>query len=100
MKKAYLVDAEIACMPPMYIYRYGRHYQLELQEKTLEEWVRDFDEFIHDHKSRDTMYVDIRRTYEEKCEYCHREWQEDERGCPICCDKAVEEWMEQNGEKI
>ena len=29
------------------------------------------------------------------CEHCGRVWEEDEQGCPLCCDKAIEEWEKQ-----
>ena len=32
------------------------------------------------------------------CEYCGYEWEQDENGCPLCCDKAVEEWEKQRKE--
>jgi|GEM_PF-1902643 len=29
------------------------------------------------------------------CEHCGHGWEEDENGCPLCCDKAQEEWEAQ-----
>ena len=29
---------------------------------------------------------------ETTCSFCGYEWEEDENGCPVCCNKAVDEW--------
>jgi hypothetical protein len=28
------------------------------------------------------------------CSFCTSEWEEDENGCPICCNAAAKEWDE------
>ena len=30
------------------------------------------------------------------CEHCGYTWEEDDDGCPVCCNKAVEEWEADN----
>ena len=34
------------------------------------------------------------------CEFCKSEWEEDENGQPLCCNKAVEEWDSQHKVEI
>ena len=96
MKRRYLVDVEIACIPPPCVFSGNRYDLSEVEEGRVEDWIRNFIKFLRDHESQNAVYPDIRRTYEERCEYCSREWQEDERGCPICCVKAIKEWEEKN----
>ena len=33
------------------------------------------------------------------CSHCGYEWEEDEQGCPLCCDKAQEEWEKRHRSK-
>jgi hypothetical protein len=35
----------------------------------------------------------------ECCEFCSYPWELDENGCPVCCDRAVEEWNKQQYQK-
>jgi len=53
------------------------------------------------------LYQDIQRhcdignatvLWDYVCEFCGDDYDNclDERGCPICCDKAMKEWEEQN----
>ena len=41
-----------------------------------------------------SVYVDFDTT--EICEYWGYEWETDENGCPVCCQKAVDEWDSKN----
>ena len=36
---------------------------------------------------------------EEICQYCGYSWEEDEKGCPLCCNKAIDEWEKEHKEK-
>ena len=96
MKKTYLIDAWITCVPPSYIDDYSRHNQLELQEKAIEEWIDEILKLLCEHWQQDLVYPEIRRIYQDRCEFCNEEWDEDEEGCPLCCDRAAEEWEESN----
>ena len=39
-------------------------------------------------------YTDVYYDYDASdiCSFCRNEWEEDEDGCPVCCQKAVDEW--------
>jgi rubrerythrin len=39
--------------------------------------------------------------YDDKyvCSFCNSEWEEDETGCPLCCNAAVEEWDRETNQK-
>ena len=34
----------------------------------------------------------VHREIRDICTFCRREWEEEDDGCPLCCDMAVEEW--------
>jgi hypothetical protein len=53
---------------------------------------RDILEFLQDHISLKQHYISLDIEREECCSFCNREWEEDEFGCPVCCDKAEQEW--------
>lgn len=67
---------------------------LEEQAKHLEHEAKDLTDFLHDHRSRDGYDVRIIREFKSKCEFCGLEEERDENGCPVCCDKAIEEFEE------
>ena len=88
MKKKLLVDVKIECDPPSF-------YWVKDQEdyaKRCEGWVKEFHEFIRDHRSQDPVFLNVERVYKEVCSFCKSEWEEDETGEPACCNAAVEEW--------
>jgi len=90
MKKKVLVDAKLICEPPD-IRQWGK-WDAERYASDLEKWVKDFHDFIRDHRSQDPVYLGVERQYEERCSYCQSQWEEDGNGCPVCCNEAVEEW--------
>lgn len=92
MKKRVLVDVNITCDPPNQFNILRRYRTMEDWAKEYERWVREFHEFIRDHRSQDPVNLEVNRVYEDQCEFCGNEWEEDETGCPCCCNKAIEEW--------
>jgi hypothetical protein len=92
MKKKMLVDITISCDPPrQYYYRRGT---MEEIAQSYEEWVKDFESFMRDHRSQDPVSLNVERQYQDVCSFCESEWDEDENGCPCCCDEAMKEYEE------
>lgn len=89
MKQKVLVDVKITCDPPTYIIR--RCQPIERQARYIESWVKEFHDFIRDHRSQDPVNLNIERVYKNQCSFCGSEWEEDENG-PVCCLKAQDEW--------
>lgn len=89
MKKKVLVDLSITCEPPSHIGRYAK--TLEDKAKQLEDWCKDFEWFMRDHRSQDPVSLNVERQYEEQCSYCGSAWEVDEEG-PGCCHQATIEW--------
>jgi len=98
MKKKILSDIAISCDPPSVPY-YIQNKGQEAIAKYYESWVREFDEFIRDHRSQDPVSLDVERIYTEVCSHCGYEWDTGETGYPCCCDKAVIEYEETQQEK-
>ena len=92
MKKKVLTDIKITCDEPSYT---GIWYRsIEDRARALEAWVKDFHDFIRDHRSQDPVHLYVEREYKDQCSFCGYEWEVDEVGTPLCCDKAITEWTE------
>jgi len=92
MKKKVLIDIKIICEEPSHISRWCRTEEERLGK--VEMWVKEFHDFIRDHRSQDPVFLNVERVYEERCSFCGYQWEEEENGQPYCCDLAIEEWME------
>jgi hypothetical protein len=90
MKKKILKDVKIICEPPQR--RWGGFNGLEDEAIFYEKWVKEFEEFIRDHRSQDPVYLNVEREYKECCEFCEEEWETSDDSCPLCCQKAVDEF--------
>jgi hypothetical protein len=93
MKKTILEDVKIICDPPSLRYFHDR--SMEGIAKYYEEWIKDFHDFIRDHRSQDPVYLSVEREYKDICSHCEYEWDADENGMPLCCDEAQKEWEEE-----
>jgi len=89
-KEKVLVDIKINCDPPQIYHWQAR--TMEEKEKFYEDWVKDFHDFIRDHRSQDPVRLEVERVEKDICEFCEEEWEEDTDGCPLCCSEAVEEF--------
>jgi hypothetical protein len=65
----------------------------EERAKELERAVKDFEEFLRDHRSQDMVTLFVDRVYADVCSECDEEWELDthpETGKPICAWCGVE----------
>lgn len=86
-----IVDVKVVCEPPNYIARYagfGRSYGSPeywvKYESDLKAWIREFQEFIRDHRSQDPVSLDVEIQRQDQCSACGREWEPDENCCAGC----------------
>jgi len=85
-KKRVLVDAYVRIdlyVPDFYWSRGPEHYA-----KALENAVREFEEFLRDHRHQDANSLQVVREYEDVCSVCGKVWEPvtDEEGmfCASC----------------
>ena len=90
MKKQTLVDVKIICEEPSDLTRWCRTEEARLKE--VERWVKEFHNFIRDHRSQDPVFLSIEKIYQDRCSFCGCEWEEGPNRQPLCCDQALEEW--------
>ena len=81
-----LGDYGIVSMPDYFIESDENKRNLrykELCDKIVEDVRRHVDNVGN-------IYIDF--DTEEICEYCGLTWETDENGCPVCCQKAIDEY--------
>lgn len=48
---------------------------MEERGKALDQWARELEEFIRDHRSQDNVSITVERVRQTQCDQCHREWE-------------------------
>lgn len=92
MKITVVTGVRVICEPPSHVGMWSQ--TLDAKADRLEEWVREFNDFIRDHKSQNGVTLSVERERGEQCSHCAYEWEVDENGEPVCCETAVAEWRE------
>lgn len=90
MKKNVLVDVRIVADVSRGLTYWGNP-TIERMAKQMESLASEFNDFVRDHRSMDWVTLEVERTYQDQCEHCSSEWETDETGIPLCCEKAVDE---------
>jgi len=74
---------------------FSRSASMEQRAKDLERAVKDFKEFLRDHRSQDMISLDVQRRVELVCSACGNLWEIDEtdESNPYCmhCGAIVEQ---------
>jgi len=99
MKKTVINEITIVCEPPnvpFYIRNKGQEAIVEYYES----WVKEFEEFMRDHRSQDPISLSVERHTIDVCSFCGLEWDVDDVGFPFCCKEAQEEYKTQNNQTI
>ena len=68
-----LIEVRVEAYPPHWAYGHSR--DLERTAKSLEEWARELEEFIRDHRSQDSVGLNIVRDVQKVCSLCGRPWE-------------------------
>lgn len=82
-KKSVLVDVKVEIELNVDHY----HWQtMEQYAKNLEDAVRDFRDFLKDHRSQDVNHMNVERIYEDQCSECGDKYEEaiDDEGKTYC----------------
>lgn len=107
MKITVLVDLRVEIEPPSHVTRYlfwrrdgTEQERLEAERRALEEWAREFEQFVRDHRSQDPVSLTVVRVHEDRCSHCAAAWEADAiTGEPCCCNAAVDEWQAARAER-
>jgi len=89
-----LVDVHVEAHPPRWAYGYSRDQ--EKMAQSLEQWAKELEEFIRDHRSQDSLGLSVVRDVQEVCSLCGRPWEimgpDDDVPYPACawCGEQVE----------
>lgn len=93
-----LVDVKVeADLSGMLRYSHFLHHYKDEEEraKELDRATKDFNDFLHDHRSQDMISLDVQRIYKDLCSVCGEEWEPDrgEDGKLYCanCGAEIEE---------
>ena len=86
MKRIRIDDCYVK-IEPSRMYRWSSNPILEKKKECLE-----IKELIEDHISLRQHHIDIVTKTTVVCEYCDDNWEIDDFGCPVCCNRAIEEW--------
>jgi hypothetical protein len=91
MKVRRLVETKIVIEPGR-LPVWWHHWDEEKRQAWLQDWAKEFREFLRDHRSQDVNGVSVEPTYQIQCSACHREWEEhfDEDSGKTCCASCGE----------
>lgn len=88
--KNVLTDARVVAENP-YIPRYCRE-DINKLSAYLEDWIKEFKEFLRDHRSQDLISLYVEKEYIDICSECKEKWEEykDEDGTVTCANCGAE----------
>jgi hypothetical protein len=94
------IDVRMVCDPPSHLTswiceRRGSPEYWKRVEDRYESWIKELEEFMRDHRSRDGIGLGTERVMEEQCNACGGAWETDtneDTGKTICacCGAEVE----------
>ena len=87
-----LTDVHLEAYPPSYVGRYMRTPEGRASE--LRQWVREFQDFLRDHRSQDLIGIDVVEDRDDICSSCRSVWETyTEDGVEYCasCGAVVEQ---------
>lgn len=63
---------------------------MEERGKALDQWARELEDFIRDHRSQDAVSITVERVLQTQCDQCNREWETyTEDGTTFCSGCGV-----------
>ena len=74
VRRNVMVDAHVTITPDSYVGRWAR--TPEERMKALQAWVKEFSEFLRDHRSQDANILDVEPDYKDFCSACGKEYEE------------------------
>lgn len=90
-----IVDCRIVCEPPHYVtqynrYQHGTNEYWEYFKKQVNDWAKEFNDFIRDHRSQDSVNIFPELIHELQCSNCFSRWETfHEEGQEYCASCGV-----------
>ena len=71
---------------------------LGMTDKNFAKWARTCEQIVEEIKRHVNGFCDVYQDSDSRdiCSFCQETYEEDDDGCPVCCQKAVDEWDEAN----
>lgn len=86
-----LIDMHVIVDIPVRVWeRYGTPEYWEHLEKELNYEIKEMEEFIRDHRSRDYYGIYVQKEYLMHCKFCGHEYVDGYNGIVDCCEKALD----------
>ena len=83
-----LDDLRVVLDPPSYVGWMARRRGDEAWAKALNEWAKEIEDFLRDHRSQDPVSISVERVEATVCDQCGQSWEvidiEGEPGCAYC----------------
>ncbi len=87
MKQTKRSNFRVEIVPGFWEHRLHQPDAEEYQNRETEDLVEEIKRHVPEASNARVVWHS-----EEVCEYCDYAWEEDDDGCPVCCNKAVAEW--------
>lgn len=67
---------------------------LGMTKENFAKWASNCEDIVNQVERHVDGFVDVYQDcdFSDICSFCKYEWEEDNDGCPTCCQKAVDEW--------
>lgn len=87
-----LTDMKVSIDIPIRVWteKYGTPEYWKALERELQSEIKDLEEFIGDHRSRDHYNLGVEKIYYTTCQFCGHEYPDGYDGILDCCNKAVD----------
>jgi len=69
---------------------------LGMTQENFGKWSRACKEIVEQIKRHVDGFDDVCQDFDSRdiCSFCGNTWEEEDSGCPVCCQRAIDEWEE------
>ena len=94
MKKKVFIDIKMTIEPEGGLFNFFCKTP-EDEIKVAKRWAKDFEEFVRDHRSQDSVKIEVVENYEDQCSNCGSPWETEANGEPVCCTEAIDNYLKE-----